>query len=126
MTSWRHRQRNRYTGSIMAIIVAYVLFLHVLLGGYAQAALLGGGDPASSLLCDAHGRVTSQVADTSGTNDFHHLLCQSACAFGTGLASLPAGALTLANVETVPAYRGPLLQACGLFVLCYARAPPLR
>ncbi|AVI62090.1 hypothetical protein [Halomonas sp. GFAJ-1] len=127
MTNRWRRQRNQRKSIVIAIVVSYVLFLHVLLGGYAQAALLGsGGHSPLFVLCDPHGVMANRggATDTAGSSELNHLLCKSACALGAALASVPQGFIALADVEALPPYCEPLQQAFGLFMLCYARAPP--
>lgn len=127
MTNRWHRQRDQRKGSVTAIVVSYVILLHVLFGAYAQAALLGDGAHSPLfVLCDPHGVAANQDgrSETSGSSELNNLLCKSACALGAGLTSVPQGIITLAGMEALPPYREPLQQAFGLFVLCYARAPP--
>lgn len=128
MTNMQHFLSDRYKGGIVAILVSYVLMLHVLLGSYAQAAVLGDGT-ASPLfvLCDPHGVVANQQgeSDAKSSSELSNLLCKSACALGTALSSAPLGLMAAAGEPTLPRYAEPLKQATGLFVLSYARAPPL-
>lgn len=128
MTNMQRSLSGRYKGGMVAILVSYVLMLHVLLGSYAQAAVLGDGS-ASPLfvLCDPHGVVANQQgeSDAKSSSELSNLLCKSACALGTALSNAPLGVMAAAGDPVRPRYDEPLQQATGLFVLSYARAPPL-
>lgn len=123
---WRSGTRRR-SGNIIASLLAYVLLLHVLLGAYAQAAVLGD-DPTSPLfvLCDPHGVVANQQDESGATSssELNNLLCKSACALGTALSNAPLGVIAAVGEPVRPRYAEPLQHATGLFVLSYARAPP--
>ncbi len=109
MTNRWHRQRDQRKGSVTAIVVSYVILLHVLFGAYAQAALLGDGAHSPLfVLCDPHGVAANQDgrSETSGSSELNNLLCKSACALGAGLTSVPQGIITLAGMEALPPYNG--------------------
>lgn len=127
MTSSQQRQGSRRRDSVIAIVVSYVLLLHVLLGAYAQAAVMG--DDAYSplfVLCDPHGVVANQASksDASSSSELNNLVCKSACALGTALSGMPQGIIVVAGDQVSPLNSEPPKRARGLFVIAYARAPP--
>lgn len=120
---------NRLKGGITALLVAYVMLLHGLLGAYAQAAMSGDSQTAPLfVLCDTYGLVAHQEGGSphgSEPGERCKILCQSACAFGVILAGGTSALALGAQASQVPAT--PLLTSDGvrLVALPWARGPPL-
>lgn len=123
--SRRQGARSLGRDGIVALALAYVIVLHVLLGAYAQASMLGDG-PRSPLfvLCDPYGLAAHQDATSEASSELNHLLCKSACALGTALPGTPPGVMPVPGESVFPQGRDPAEPANRWFVRPYSRAPP--
>ncbi|PCF96092.1 hypothetical protein [Vreelandella nigrificans] len=125
MTNMQRFLSDRNKSGIVAILVSYVLMLHVLLGSYAQAAVLGDGSTSPLfVLCDPHG-LQNTSSEATSASELNNLLCQSACTLGAALAGMPQGAVYLPGESLSPQSAEPATQTHRLFALFYPRAPPL-
>lgn len=124
----RRYMGNRLKGGITALLIAYVMLLHGLLGAYAQAAMSGDSQTAPLfVLCDTYGLVAHQEGGYphgSEPGERCKILCQSACAFGVILAGGTTALALGSQASQAPA--GSLLASDGmrLVTLPGARGPP--